>query len=672
MSKKSKTKSGNLGRALIKNRFGHQFRRKVDNDTMLHTTELQDGYDWGRLNLASVTEESSFHDFLRTAELAGTEFQAEKLNITFINPKTGVGVLSKSQMKQMQQKHRENNNMLTVPRRPKWTAQTTAEELQRAENESFLQWRRTLALLQEDNDILLTPYEKNLEFWRQLWRVVERSDVVVQIVDARNPLLFRSIDLERYVKEVNPNKMNMILVNKSDMLTEQQRKHWADYFDAEGIRTAFFSATMAAEDLKNINEEEVVEEKCETVKNDAYDTESEGDEKADNADAENDSETPADRVHTESGKSDISLEDIKAAACEISKSLDNVDNLLNKIEQKVDPSGAAAKPQIKNDYKVLTREELIGLFKNIYIGNTFTAGVTTIGLVGYPNVGKSSTINALMIEKKVSVSATPGKTKHFQTLFLDSDLLLCDCPGLVMPSFVLTKADMILNGILPIDQMRDKVPPINLLCSRIPRHVLEEKYGIIIAKPMEGEDENRAPYSEELLLAYAYARGFMTSNGQPDQSRAARYVCKDYVNGKLLYCVAPPTVQQEVYHVFPPPTQRKIIEQNLPIQQQLAMRVIFAINLHCKNFSKICILLYYLPSPISRSIPKPASKEIDKQFFDSNNSKAYVKGRTNFPHIRLVSDGSLVSASPTEKPWRSVKKERREKLRKKFSHLDKH
>ena len=42
----------------------------------LHTTELGDGYDWGRLNLRSVTEESTLEDFLRTAELAGTEFQA--------------------------------------------------------------------------------------------------------------------------------------------------------------------------------------------------------------------------------------------------------------------------------------------------------------------------------------------------------------------------------------------------------------------------------------------------------------------------------------------------------------------------------------------------------------------------------------------------------------------
>ena len=42
------------------------------------------------------------------------------------------------------------------------------------------------------------------------------------------------------------------------------------------------------------------------------------------------------------------------------------------------------------------------------------ADVRTIGLVGYPNVGKSSTINAILQSKKVAVSATPGKTKHFQ------------------------------------------------------------------------------------------------------------------------------------------------------------------------------------------------------------------------------------------------------------------
>ena len=41
-------------------------------------------------------------------------------------------------------------------------------------------------------------------------------------------------------------------------------------------------------------------------------------------------------------------------------------------------------------------------------------GRITLGMVGYPNVGKSSTINALCESKRVSVAPTPGHTKHFQ------------------------------------------------------------------------------------------------------------------------------------------------------------------------------------------------------------------------------------------------------------------
>jgi hypothetical protein len=52
-----------------------------------------------------------------------------------------------------------------------------------------------------------------------------------------------------------------------------------------------------------------------------------------------------------------------------------------------------------------------------------------VGLVGYPNVGKSSTINAIFGAKKTAVAPTPGKTKHFQTLNVSPTLCLCDCPG---------------------------------------------------------------------------------------------------------------------------------------------------------------------------------------------------------------------------------------------------
>ncbi len=35
--------------------------------------------------------------------------------------------------------------------------------------------------LEDDEGLVLTPFEKNLEVWRQLWRVLERSDIVVQV-----------------------------------------------------------------------------------------------------------------------------------------------------------------------------------------------------------------------------------------------------------------------------------------------------------------------------------------------------------------------------------------------------------------------------------------------------------------------------------------------------------
>ena len=104
----------------------------------------------------------------------------------------------------------------------------------------------------------------------------------------------------------------------------------------------------------------------------------------------------------------------------------------------------------------------------------------TVGTVGYPNVGKSSVINVLMGIKKVGVAALPGKTKHFQTLHLSKEICLCDCPGLVFPSFANSKAEMMCCGILPIDQMRDHISPIQLVMSRVPKDVLEVAYKIIL------------------------------------------------------------------------------------------------------------------------------------------------------------------------------------------------
>lgn len=78
----------------------------------------------------------------------------------------------------------------------------------------------------------------------------------------------------------------------------------------------------------------------------------------------------------------------------------------------------------------------------------------------------------------------------------------------------------------------------------------------------------------------------MTANGQPDQSRSARYVLKDYVNGKLLYCHAPPGYEQNEFHKFPARVRPALEEAKLPARQQRALRVSFDFN------NSFCTYLY--------------------------------------------------------------------------------
>jgi large subunit GTPase 1 len=253
-------KSVGLGNTLMKDRFGKGKggdRKRVGAVTRIdHATGQEyitnDREEAGWVKMRSVTEQGALDEFLATAELAGTDFTAEKMNNVKIihTDQRNPYLLSAAEEMAVLGKQREHKARLTVPRRPQWDASTTREELDRLEREGFLEWRKGLAELQETQDLLMTPFERNLEVWRQLWRVIERSDVVVQIVDARNPLMFRSEDLEDYVKDVDSKKQNLLLINKADMMSYNQRKAWASYLKGAGIAYRFFSAHLAKEMLE--------------------------------------------------------------------------------------------------------------------------------------------------------------------------------------------------------------------------------------------------------------------------------------------------------------------------------------------------------------------------------------------------------------------------------------
>lgn len=479
-----------LGRSIANKRRTENEVQILPDGEMRFTTDKREA-DW--VKLRSVTQENALDEFLSTAEMADTDFTAEKHQLVkiikvgnnMVVPQTGL--LSAEEITELRKKHQAFENKLTIPKRPKWSKGQSRIEIDRQENLAFLEWRRELAALTENNDLLLTPFERNLEVWKQLWRVVERCDLVVQIVDARAPLFFRSVDLDRYVAGLSTEelpKRSLLLVNKADLLTENQRLEWAAYFDAVGINFVFFSAANAAE----ANEAAAAAEEAEANDDSAGATPSANDQ---------DNKDPTD---------------------------------------KLTPTSAS-----QSRTRILGVDELEALFLSESPRSPSDIKLQ-IGLVGYPNVGKSSTINALVGAKKVSVSATPGKTKHFQTIHLSPEVLLCDCPGLVFPNFAYTKGELVCNGVLPIDQLREHIPPVSLVCQRVPKFFLEAVYGIHIPIQKREDGGNGVyPTARELLNAYARARGYMTQGfGSADEPRASRYILKDYITGKLLFVNPPP------------------------------------------------------------------------------------------------------------------------------------
>ncbi|WVR03856.1 hypothetical protein IAU60_000853 [Kwoniella sp. DSM 27419] len=583
---RTKAQGSGLGKALINRKAKEAVAPK---ESQLYTLDESNP-------LQSVTHERDLDEFLANAALADQDFTTERTKLRIVaapnmpSPSTNPFLLNAQQEKDVAKKRNDMSSELRVPRRPPWTRQTTRLELEKQERESFLDWRRDLAQLADKSNLLMTPFERNIQLWRQLWRVLERSHLVVQIVDARNPLNFRCADLETYVKEIGseqdsdeitvPGKgkrKSLLLINKADLLTLDQRLKWADYFDQHGISYAFFSAANAAAlqeqaERQRQRQEELEAEKAEREANAQDEDDREGSISGeevepqsddDDEDVESEDEDEAEEAALARQVQDTKLdseeegwstegeqEDDAPAGPAETKLAQGESVPLSDVAADIAAthgSGEADEPE-DDRTRVLSVTELEDLFlssapdiKEFATPRDPNPEKLMVGLVGYPNVGKSSTINALLGAKKVSVSATPGKTKHFQTLVLSDTVTLCDCPGLVFPQFANTQADMVVDGVLPIDQMREYSAPVDLLCRRIPRDIIEGTYGIRIdVREVEEGGTGKVGW-EEMLSTYAIARGMTRSSfGMPDTSRAARYVLKDYVNAKLLYAHPPP------------------------------------------------------------------------------------------------------------------------------------
>ncbi|XP_019453828.1 PREDICTED: GTPase LSG1-1-like isoform X2 [Lupinus angustifolius] len=484
MGKNQKT---GLGRSLVKQ----------------HNHMIQETKEKGRIYkknfLESFTQVTDIDTIIEQSENPQLHSDSDTLRIN-LDPGSGsIGMTPEEMRKQQRREEALHASSLRVPRRPPWTANMSVEKLDANERQSFLTWRRNLARLEENKTLVLTPFEKNIDIWRQLWRVVERSDLLVMVVDSRDPLFYRCPDLEAYAWEVDEHKRTLLLVNKADLLPESIREKWAEYFRAHDILFIFWSAKAATAALEGKKLGSSWE--------------------ADNVGRTNNLDT---KIY---GRDEL-LARLQSEAEEI-------------VERR------------RNSGSSGTRHSKVKSPDENAAGSSSSSNVI-VGFVGYPNVGKSSTINALVGQKRTGVTSTPGKTKHFQTLIISDRLTLCDCPGLVFPSFSSSRYEMIASGVLPIDRMTEHRESIQVVADRVPRHVIEATYKIKLPKPKPYESQSRPPLASELLRAYCASRGHVASSGLPDETRASRQILKDYIDGKLPHYAMPPATSNEELAVEDP------------------------------------------------------------------------------------------------------------------------
>ncbi|XP_023336867.1 guanine nucleotide-binding protein-like 1 [Eurytemora carolleeae] len=335
-------------------------------------------------------------------------------------------------------------------------------------------------------------FELNLETWRQLWRVLEKSDILLIILDVRYAAATFPPSLYNYI--LSKGKQLIVVLNKIDLIPSPLVAAWKNYFTTTypGVHIVYFTS-FPAYNMVGVRE----------------------------------------------NKRGLKIRKKKTLFSIVTEASQQIYDICEKLYgDKVDLSSWQKKIEGSKDHETRVVHETYDHTKD----TEMKEGTLTIGTLGHPNVGKSSLINSLCGKKVVSVSRTPGHTKHFQTIFLTKTVRLCDCPGLVFPSKA-PRQLQVLMGSFPIAQLREPYSVVQLLAERVDLPKLLD-----LQLPSDEKE-----WSAFLICeAFAVKKGFTTARtSRPDSYRAANMILRFALDGRICLTYHPPNYKEENWKNHP-------------------------------------------------------------------------------------------------------------------------
>lgn len=223
---------------------------------------------------------------------------------------------------------------------------------------------------------------------------------------------------------------------------------------------------------------------------------------------------------------------LKTLNSEIDDLIKNQDKKIIHVLNKADLVDKFSKPELASviPYSIVSCRDRKGIKvlrnKIKFLAKPIQKEKIFVGVIGYPNTGKSSLINALVGKSSAGTGHEAGFTKGIQKLKLTNKIFLLDSPG-VIPKLEYSTSEIekisrqVMVNARSYNQVREPEMVVAVLMQESPG-VLENYYSI---------DSEKNP--EKLLEELGNKKHFFKKYGEVDFDKTARFILKEWQNGKI-------------------------------------------------------------------------------------------------------------------------------------------